>query len=72
MIKNKTTLEHKIGERLYQLVLDSDSPLGEVFDVLCHMKAFVVKKINESVQENVKNEEIVDGKVDSESPSEVQ
>jgi len=48
MIKNLTAVEVKMGERIYKLLCEIDSPLGEVHDVLCQMKAFVVKKINEA------------------------
>lgn len=53
MIKSKTILEVKIGERIYQLELAPDSPLGEVHDALIQMKAAV---INLMVQEQKKNE----------------
>jgi len=48
MIKTRTIIEKKMGERVYELVLDPQSPLGEVFDVLCHMKSFVLEKMNEA------------------------
>jgi hypothetical protein len=48
MIKNRTIIEKKMGERVYELVLDPQSPLGEVFDVLCHMKSFVLEKMNKA------------------------
>ena len=49
MIKNQTVLELKGGsERIYKFVCDSDSPLGEIHDILCQMKAFIIQKINES------------------------
>ena len=48
MIKNKTVIEERFGERTYQLVCDSDSPLGELYDALYQMQSFVVGKINES------------------------
>lgn len=48
MIKNLTALEIKSSERIYRLLCEVDSPLGEVYDVLCQMQAFVVTKINET------------------------
>lgn len=48
MLNQLTTLEVKIGERIYKLLCAIDSPLGEVHDVLCQMKGFVVGKINEA------------------------
>jgi hypothetical protein len=47
MIKNFSGLEIKIGERAYQLVCALDSPIGELHDALCHMKNFVIHKVNE-------------------------
>ena len=35
MIKTLARMEHKIGERLYHLLCDSDSPLVEVKEALC-------------------------------------
>ena len=48
MIKQKTVLEVKIGERIYELFVAGDSPLGEVFDALSQMIGIVVKTINDS------------------------
>lgn len=48
MIKNKTILEVKTGDRDYQLTLDPVSPLGEIFDALSQMQSFIIQKINES------------------------
>jgi hypothetical protein len=47
-IKNLTNLEVKVGERIYRLLCEVDSPLGEVHDVITQMKALVVQKINEA------------------------
>ena len=48
MIKNIAALEVKIGERLYRLICDADSPIGEVHDVLTKMKSHVVKMITDA------------------------
>lgn len=48
MLKQSAMLEVKIGERVYQLHLPSDAPLGEVHDALFQMRSFVVGKINEA------------------------
>lgn len=48
MIKNLSALEVRAGERIYKLVCEIDSPLGEVHDVLVRMRNFVVQRINES------------------------
>lgn len=34
MIKNITRLEHKIGERVFHLMCEADSPISEVKDAL--------------------------------------
>ena len=58
MIKNNTILEIKKNDRIYQLHLSFDSPLGEVFDVLTEMRSFVLKKLQEVSQiEIVKTDE---------------
>jgi hypothetical protein len=48
MIKNLSALEVKIGERVYKLICEVDSPLGEVHDVISQMKNYVIQRINES------------------------
>ena len=48
MINNKTTLEIKIEERIYQFLCDSNCSLGEVYDVLSRMKNFVYQRIKEA------------------------
>lgn len=48
MLKQLAALEVKIGERIYRLLCDHDSPLGEVHDVLMQMKSHVVGKIQEN------------------------
>ena len=60
MIKNKTVLEIEINGRVYALHVAQDAPLGEVFDVLCQMRAFVIQKIQE-VEAAVKAKESCDG-----------
>lgn len=47
MLKQKTVFE-VIGERkTYRFECDPDSPLGEIHDVLCQMKHYVVNRIND-------------------------
>lgn len=46
MLRNQSILEVKAGERLYQLELAPDSPLGEVHDVLCQMKFYILERMN--------------------------
>lgn len=57
MIKNKIFLEVKRAERVYQLSLDPDSQLGECFDVLSEMRAYVIEKLNEAEKSSQKPEE---------------
>ncbi|HJZ04558.1 MAG TPA: hypothetical protein VJ327_01695 [Patescibacteria group bacterium] len=45
MIKQRTILEVKIGERLYELHCGADSPLGELHDALMRMKGFTVDRM---------------------------
>lgn len=45
MLNQKSALEVKIGERLYSLQLDSNSPLGEAYDALTQMRAYVIDRI---------------------------
>ena len=56
MIKNKTAIEIKKGERVYELILSPESPLGEVYDVLCEMKALVYDKISEAQKSELPKE----------------
>ncbi len=56
MIKNKTVLEVKMGERTYELMCSPDSPLGELYDVLFQMQSYVIGKINDS-QKNAADSE---------------
>jgi len=50
MLKTIATLQVEIGERVYQLNLPSDAPLGEVHDALFRMRSYVVERINEAVK----------------------
>ncbi len=52
MIKCKTVLHHKIGERIYNLEMDNESPLGEIHDALIAMRNFIIAKMQEIDQKN--------------------
>jgi len=54
MIKTLTVLEIKKGEKVYQFQCDSDSPLGEIHDVLCMMKFDIVSRIKEAQEKEDK------------------
>lgn len=45
MIKQKTVLEWKVGERLYEFQCQPDSPLGEIHDALMQFKGAIVDKM---------------------------
>lgn len=47
-IKSKTTFEKKTGDRIYVFECDPDSPLGEIYDALTLMRAFILEKIQEN------------------------
>ena len=57
MVKTKTILEVKKGERIYSLELDPNSPLGEIFDALAEMQFIIMNKMKES-QPKPKSEEV--------------
>jgi len=48
MLKQQSILEVVMNGRVYQLSLPSDSPLGEVHDVLYKMKGFIVERLLEA------------------------
>ncbi len=47
MLSTISKIEIKIGERVYQMLCQGDSPLGELHDVLSQMKGFVIDKMQE-------------------------
>ena len=47
MIKQRTILETKRGERIYQCSMEPDSTLGEIYDVLSEMRALILHRIIE-------------------------
>lgn len=53
--ENKTSLKVERNGREYYFVCDNDSPLGEVFDILCIMKSHIVKSIKDE-DEKLSNE----------------
>ena len=48
MITTQTVLTISANGREYKLHCSNDSPLGELFDVLCQMKQLVINKIKDS------------------------
>lgn len=57
MIKNKTVLSVKVEDRLYELLCESTSTLGELHDVLSAMKKFVVDEIVKRQTAEVKSDQ---------------
>ena len=51
MIKNITRIEHKIGDRLFHLLCDQDSPVAEVKEALSQFMAYVVQIENHVVDQ---------------------
>jgi hypothetical protein len=64
MLKTNAQLEIKIGERVYQLNLPSDAPLGEAHDALFQMRSFVISKINEAQQADKEKEQKIEEKME--------
>jgi len=65
VFKQITVAEVKVGERVYSLLCDSQSPLGELHDVLMKMKGEVVdrmiaahKQEEEAAKKQKENEEV--------------
>lgn len=61
MLKAKTVLEIKKGERIYSFELCPDSPLGESHDVLVEMKHYVLQRMLEHQNKENKETEVEDG-----------
>jgi len=47
MLNNLAKLEVKIDGKIYQLLCDVDSPIGQVHDALSQMKLYVINKMKE-------------------------
>jgi len=56
MIKNKVVFEIEKDERNYLFIMEQDSPLGEIHDVLSSMRQEVVNRINSLEKEGCKDE----------------
>lgn len=50
MIKNKSSLEVKVGERMYQFICDMDSPLNEACSVLKIMKEYSDQLLKNAIE----------------------
>lgn len=64
MLKNVSKLEHKIGDKVYHLLCDTDSPLVDVKEALFEFVKFIGKieddaKAQQKLLENEKNKEDV-------------
>jgi len=66
MIKQKTVLEVKIGDNLYELHCPGETVLGELHDALMQMKGYCVARMvkaqqdEEEISEQLKKEETTD------------
>ncbi len=64
MIKQRTILEWKIGERVYEFHCRPDSPLGEIHDALMQFKGMVVDKMiaeHKAEQQAAEEQKALDG-----------
>lgn len=43
MLRNKTGLEAKVGDKYFQFVCDQESSVGEIFDALYLMRSHVLE-----------------------------
>lgn len=50
MQKQITRFEVKKGERVYQFLMDSESPIGELHDVLIEMREYVIQAIQKTIE----------------------
>lgn len=53
MFKQKLVLEHKIGDRLYEVHCQPDSPLGELFDALMAWKGWAVQRMSQAHEQEM-------------------
>lgn len=51
MLKNQVIIEVIRNSRPFQLLLSSDSSLGECFDVLTEMRHYIVERIKKAEEE---------------------
>lgn len=56
MLKNLVALEVMKGERLVRLEVSDQMLLGELYDALCQMQSFIIKKIVDSQGKEKKDE----------------
>ena len=63
MFKSKILLEVKIGERLFELYMDSDSPLGTLYDALYQMRTEAVEQLKKAHEMEKPKEEQTKDKV---------
>lgn len=78
MLKNITSIEIKKvkedQERVYQMICDNHSPLGELYDVLCEMRGYVVDRLkahHEAEAASCKKEEVKASTTEKEKAQEI-
>ena len=56
MLKNVIQLEHQVGDKVYHLMCDNDSPLADVKDALCQFMKYVGNIEDQVKAQNAANE----------------
>jgi hypothetical protein len=69
MLKNTCSLIHQIGDRVFHLIVDADSPLNEVKDALLEFIKYV-GKIEDAAKEQAKAQADLDAAVQVEKAPE--
>lgn len=55
MLKQKSCLQVKIDDRIYELQCAPETQLGELHDVVTQMKQYIVQRINEAANAESQN-----------------
>lgn len=61
-LKSKIEISIKSGDHDCMLLCNNNAPLGFLFDSLCEMKAYIVKRIQEEEAKEQKQEEVCEKK----------
>lgn len=57
MLKNSVKLQVEKNERKYSFDCEPNAPLGEIFDVLCEMREYILNRMNDAVKQAEKKDE---------------
>ena len=63
MIKNLCSLEHTVGDRVYRLLCDNDSPLNDIKEVLFQFQKYI-GQIEDQVKAQQDAAQILDSPVE--------